>query len=357
MESHGSSQFDPTMIHRVQNLLGGILQGDYLSDGIGHKRLRKLAATPKKTTPTVQPTAQGNAFEAAADESFDPEHETAYEQSADATHGIDNPNGDDTEPYRSESAPSTGRNTQRYAQRATQLTSPEEYQLVRAARAGSVSARDKLVQHHLGLVVMIARRYALANTMPLDDLVAEGNFGLFEAIKRFDPEYGYRFSTYAKWWIRQCVENAIMSQSRVVRLPAHVNREIRKAKSLGEQSVNSAVYLVTNASLNEPSYPEQEAMALLDSLPANPESMPDSCMERDEQAACLLRALESLSEEDKVVLIARFGLDNDEPSTLGEVAKKLGRSAERIRQIQERALLRLKEALLAVGLFDACEES
>jgi RNA polymerase nonessential primary-like sigma factor len=340
---------DRNLLNRAHNLLSGILQNDYLSDGRGHKRLRKLMTNDSQSTVTRQPEKVKPAPRLVEEHFVDDALEVA-----DASGPIDT--ADDIDSLEAiESVEADGYQAPK-ATRA-RLSSSDEYQLVRAARAGSTTARDKLILHNLGLVEMIARRYANSARMPMDDLVAEGNFGLFEAIERFDPEYGYRFASYAKWWVRQCIDAAVMSQSRVVRLPAHVNRELRKKPIHVEEPnrVNPrfASRLMTDISNVEAYGDSTESISVLDNMPADDSSSPDFALDQQKQLECLLAALNSLCEEDRSILYARFGIGRDEPMTLEDLAKEMGRSGERVRQIQVRATTRLREVLLKFGIRDA----
>jgi RNA polymerase nonessential primary-like sigma factor len=340
---------DRKLLDRAHNLLSGILRNDYLSDGRGHKRLRKIAAPSLPVKVKFQAKVAESLADELDDAAEDESHDVACEIELVAEQ--DEADVDDVVALACDEQYEASKPTR------VRLSSSEEYRLVRAARGGSTVARDNLIVHNLGLVEMIARRYAHSARMPMDDLVAEGNFGLFEAIKRFDPEYGYRFASYAKWWIRQCIEAAVMSQSRVVRLPVHVTRELRKTRSNDGETKRTntrfASCLMTDVSNSETSGDSSESLSVLDNMPADDSSSPDFALDQQKQLECLLAALAALCEEDRAILYARFGIGRDEPMTLEDVAKQMGRSGERIRQIQVRATARLREVLLTFGIRDA----
>lgn len=344
MQAKAPISTDRALLERAHNLMSGILQRDYLSDGRGHKRLRKLdALQAKNDTNSRSGRPVANLCYPEIDGTPIPPDAEALEPDLFEEHGF---------AEECDEAPHDAYvGTKRVFRH---LTSSEEYQLVCAARGGSEVARDKLVVHNLGLVEMIARRYWRRTTMPLDDLIAEGNFGLFEAIKRFDPEYGYRFASYAKWWVRQCIEAALMSQSRVVRLPAHVNRELRKSWSADDPTAPDARFsgcLLNNVShVDAATGDHAEPLNILDSIPADESFSPDFALDQQKQRQCLFAALAQLSEDDRAILQARFGIGCEEPLTLHDVAKKMGRSSERIRQLQARAMQRLHLILLDIGV-------
>lgn len=263
--------------------------------------------------------------------------------------------------------------------RAPLLTPEQEYETATRARAGDFSARQAMIEHNLRLVVSIAKHH-LGRGLPLSDLIEEGNLGLMHAIDKFEPERGFRFSTYASWWIRQAIERALMHQSRLIRLPVHVVRELnqvlRARRALEALPNGGADDLHTRAEqiAQQLQRPLSEVLELLGYLEL-PTSL-DAPVERgaeggeslidlvaDEQAAdpagarlhheaeTLLRhGLDTLNEREREVLASRFGLADREPETLDQLASRIGLTRERIRQIQIEALAKLKRNLARQGV-------
>ena len=230
------------------------------------------------------------------------------------------------------------------------LSSSEEYVLATRASRGDESARRRLIEHQLGLVVMIARPYRNRG-LPLADLIAEGNIGLLKASEKFDPERGFRFSTYAKWWIRQSIELALTNQAGTVRIPVHVMRALKKQTKAATQFL---LHDVRHRSDNGDSSQSGDSQMLVDLVAAPEDEQPEFHLHLTGRRKHLETAMLLLKDTERHVLQSRFGLTDDTDCTLHSVAQQLNLSSERVRQIQAEALTKLR-GILQADPGTACE--
>lgn len=252
------------------------------------------------------------------------------------------------------------------------LTPEEEVHFARLAIKGDEAGRKRMIESNLRLVVKISRRY-LNRGLSLLDLIEEGNLGLIRAVEKFDPERGFRFSTYATWWIRQTIERAIMNQTRTIRLPIHVVKELnvylRAARELTqkldhEPSAEEIADLLDKpvgdvkrmlglneriASVDTPISQDSDK-SLLDTIPDVHVSDPSELLQDSDMKTSISEWLGELSEKQREVVARRFGLRGYETSTLEEVGREIGLTRERVRQIQVEALKRLRDILEKQGL-------
>ncbi len=255
------------------------------------------------------------------------------------------------------------------------LLSPEdEVHYATLAKRGDFAARQIMIEHNLRLVVSIAKHY-VNRGMVLLDLIEEGNLGLMHAITKFEPERGFRFSTYATWWIRQSIERAIMNQSRAIRLPVHRIRELNqilRAKyhlearmsnpldariediaHLVERSVDEVQQILALAdhvaSLDTPLDGDPNS-SLLDVLADATDAGPDAQVAQRELIGLVRHWLDGIPVKQRQVIMRRYGLDQSRPATLEELAEEMGITRERVRQIQQEGLTRLKRTMTARGV-------
>jgi RNA polymerase nonessential primary-like sigma factor len=255
------------------------------------------------------------------------------------------------------------------------FTADEERAAARAMRAGDFAARQAMIERNLRLVVSIARHY-VHRGLALPDLIEEGNLGLMHALDKFDPERGFRFSTYATWWIRQAIERAIVQQARTIRLPAHVVREIsvvqRAMRHLEnhppadgrDATIEDVAHLIDRAvddvarlvrlqehvlSLDAP-LDRDPTITIADALADEDALEPELLLHHNALERSVAAWLAELPERQRRVIERRYGLNDAEVATLDDLSRELGITRERVRQVQVEALERLRAKLAAAGL-------
>ena len=256
------------------------------------------------------------------------------------------------------------------------LNSEQETTIGKRAKAGDRSAIDLMITSNLRLVVKIAKNYR-ARGVPLLDLIEEGNLGLIHAVQKFEPERGFRFSTYATWWIRQSIEQAIMCQSRLVRLPVHIIKDInvviKARRELQEKDILHTVTIseiadatgkdtetvrnllsllegTTTLDMSIKSHDDDKEVSLLDIVPDTKVETPFEHVDKREIVEIVRQWFEGLPEKQQMVVLYRFGLNDEEVLTLEEVGQKIGLTRERVRQIQSEVLKSLRKTFESYGI-------
>jgi RNA polymerase primary sigma factor len=249
------------------------------------------------------------------------------------------------------------------------LTAKEEIELSKKIRKGDENARKSMIRANLRLVINIAKRYIYLG-IPFLDLIEEGNIGLMKAVDKFNPKKGYRFSTYAAWWIKQGITRSIAEQGKMIRMPVYVNELISKWKKTKERLTQKLkrmprdeeiakkmkiskdkierinFWLSAQTSSLEAPIGEEEESQVLDLVENQTAVSPDAEIEHFLDKERVGNLLEVMTDREREVLDMRFGLVDGKTHTLAEVADKLGVSRERVRQIEEEALGKLKRFVL-----------
>ncbi len=247
------------------------------------------------------------------------------------------------------------------------LNREEEFKLAQKAREGDEEAQEQLINSNLRLVVKIAHDFK-GRGLPLIDLISEGNLGLIKAVSMFDPIKGAKLSTYASWWIKQYMQNAIRNQVRIVRVPpqnhtkalqvmyakrkleAELGREptvneIAESLKITPRVVQNAQQGMTTTIYLDAEIQPGEDSVFSDIIPDTTGDAPDNTVINQELFALIRSLADSLEERERTIIYMRFGLDGNPPMTLDEVSQSIGRTRERVRQLQNSALNKLRKSL------------
>jgi RNA polymerase primary sigma factor len=245
------------------------------------------------------------------------------------------------------------------------LTADQEVELAKKILDGDVRAKKELSERNLKLVVSIAKKYVNRSSMQFLDLIQEGNLGLLKAVEKFDYTKGFRFSTYATWWIRQSITRAIADQARTIRIPVHMVETIHRLSRVSKQLMQELGRDATNAEIAERMGISENRVVEIQKIAQDPVSLESPVGEEDESKisdfvedesiksptdstaqdilkAQLLQVIETLTPREQKVIRLRYGLDDNHPRTLEEVGKEFNVTRERIRQIEAKALRKLR---------------
>ncbi len=307
--------------------------------------------------------------------------EIEFETTPSAEHGAESVAADEFDEEAAEGS-SGGSSLDAYMRQLRRVKPPtveEEQMLVRAAQAGEPDAVNQLVSRCLRIVPPIARTF-VGRGLPLEDLIEEGNLGLYRAVPRFDLALGHRFATYARWWVKHEIRTAVLNQGRLIRLPIHVFRALSRVRRQLE-SVGQAMPYAARAS-DEPAsgissdeitrlslveaqgllrltelplsldmpFESDSETPLVDTLAGEVDESPEACIQQEQRARLLTSAVERLSANEREVVLRRYGFATGEPETLEAIGKTLKLTAERVRQIQKQALLSIQQDFARRGL-------